>query len=327
METVAVVSGETRQHLLRVVQLSFSVARTLELDEALTRQVAQAALLHDVGKVVVARATLHKPGPLTPPEWQAIRLHSTVGAQMLARVGASPELQAAVRHHHERWDGTGYPEGRQGEAIPLASRIVAAVDAFDAMTTARPYRAARGTDEALEELRRVARAQVDPQVAEALEAVVRRRRRLKPVSAPAGEPLEGLPGVDRLLDVLVDMLGYPDGSLRDPVAWVLWVSGPRSIAPLLRGLGRPEEAIRWRCAHLLKTMRPALEAAVPMYVRMLSQPQPDLREEAARALQLFGSAARPAEQALRQALEDAHPGVRAAAHAALSVLGQGGRCA
>ncbi len=124
-------------------------------------------LLHDAGKVGVPERILEKPGPLTVAEWRVMRTHPTIGYQMVAGIPFLRNAAEIVRCHHEAFDGGGYPEGLQGEEIPVPARVFAVVDAFDAMTTDRPYRDALGIDRATEELRAMAGAQFDPDVVEA----------------------------------------------------------------------------------------------------------------------------------------------------------------
>jgi ribonuclease P protein subunit RPR2 len=136
-------------------------------------------LLHDVGKIGIADHVLNKPGPLTPGERTLIKLHPTIGAAILSGVALlQGEGVEVVRSHHERWDGTGYPDGFAGEDIPLGARIFAVADALDAMTSDRPYRSALGWDEATEELLAQSGAQFDPQVVRAFSLRERRMRRI-----------------------------------------------------------------------------------------------------------------------------------------------------
>ena len=121
----------------------------------------RAALLHDIGKRYVPREVLDKPGPLLTHERQLVEAHAGVGAAMLQQAGLRAEA-AVVRNHHERWDGTGYPDRLHGDAIPLESRIIAVADTFDAMTSIRPYRPGVPLDDTLAELRRCSGAQFDP---------------------------------------------------------------------------------------------------------------------------------------------------------------------
>lgn len=120
-------------------------------------------LLHDAGKIGVPEAILNKPGPLTAAEWRVMRMHPVIGHQMVDRIPFLTNAAEIVRCHHEMWDGTGYPEGLQAEAIPRPARVFTVVDAFDAMTTDRPYRAALPLDRAVDELVRLAGIQFDPE--------------------------------------------------------------------------------------------------------------------------------------------------------------------
>jgi ribonuclease P protein subunit RPR2 len=122
-------------------------------------------LLHDSGKVGVPDSILDKPGPLTTAEWRVMRTHPLIGHQMLAGIPFLVNAAEIVRSHHEMWDGSGYPEGLVREEISLPARVFSVVDAYDAMTTNRPYRAALGADHAAEEIRRMAGSQFDPEVA------------------------------------------------------------------------------------------------------------------------------------------------------------------
>jgi ribonuclease P protein subunit RPR2 len=119
-------------------------------------------LLHDAGKIGVPEAVLNKPGPLTAAEWRVMRMHPVIGHQMVDRIPFLTNAAEIVRSHHEMWDGTGYPEGLKGEAIPRPARVFTVVDAFDAMTTDRPYRAALPVERAIGELVRLSGIQFDP---------------------------------------------------------------------------------------------------------------------------------------------------------------------
>lgn len=130
-------------------------------------------MLHDVGKIFVPKEILHKPGELNAYEWEVMRQHTIQGERILKQVGgALARVARFVRSSHEHYDGHGYPDGLAGESIPIESRIVTACDAYSAMTTDRPYRAAMRVDEALQELRDHAGTQFDPQVVNALERIL-----------------------------------------------------------------------------------------------------------------------------------------------------------
>ena len=167
----------TGQHSRHVVDLVLGVADELGLGPRERRHAELTALLHDVGKIKVPSEIINKPGSLTADERAVMEMHTIEGEQMLERVGGLlGEVGAIVRSCHERWDGKGYPDGLAGNAIPLVARIVCCGDAFSAMTTDRPYRAARTEEAALAELRANAGTQFDPDVVSAFEAVVGRSR-------------------------------------------------------------------------------------------------------------------------------------------------------
>jgi HD-GYP domain-containing protein (c-di-GMP phosphodiesterase class II) len=162
-------TGDHCRHLADYADLLAGVLDLSELDKETIRC---GAALHDVGKIGVSDAVLKKPGKLTPPEWAEIRLHPYIGGQLCKRVGFLNHAYPIVYHHHERFDGQGYPDGLRREDIPLGARIVSIADAFDAMTTQRPYRAAMSQAQAIRELRRGAGRQWDPQLVDAfLEAI------------------------------------------------------------------------------------------------------------------------------------------------------------
>jgi HD-GYP domain-containing protein (c-di-GMP phosphodiesterase class II) len=168
MSTVEAKDDYTASHEEDVAGLAERVALRMGLAPSRARDVRYAALLHDVGKVAVPSEILLKPGPLTDTEWIAMRRHAAVGGDLVARIAAFAHLAPAVRASHERWDGDGYPDGIAGEEIPLAARIIAACDTYDAIVTDRPYRPARTPAQAHEELRRVAGVQLDARVVEVL---------------------------------------------------------------------------------------------------------------------------------------------------------------
>jgi diguanylate cyclase (GGDEF)-like protein len=159
---------EPEAHGAEVSLLAALTAERLDLPEPSVWRCRLGGLLHDVGKVAVADAILEKPGALSPAEWDAMRTHPVAGADVVARFAALGEAAATVRHHHERYDGTGYPDGLAGAAIPIEARIVAAADAYSAMTADRPYSTARTPAQAADELRAGAGTHFDPDVVAAL---------------------------------------------------------------------------------------------------------------------------------------------------------------
>ena len=157
---------ETFAHSVRVRAYTRHLARQAGYPPALVPTLEQAALLHDIGKVAVADAILLKPAKLTPEEWVEIRKHSTAGEEILKRVPFLRPASSIVRHHHERYDGTGYPDGLAGAQIPLGARFFTVADTLDAMTSDRFYRKAPGFQAAREEIRRCSGKQFDPQIVE-----------------------------------------------------------------------------------------------------------------------------------------------------------------
>jgi putative nucleotidyltransferase with HDIG domain len=154
-----------RGHSLRVTSLVEAVAQRFGWDDAQLRAVRLGALLHDVGKLTLPRTLLQKPGPLDARELALVRLHPVIGAQIVAPVIRGKAALDCVLYHHEHWDGCGYPLGRRGRRIPEPARVLSVADAFDAMTSTRPYRAALSPEDALAELDRCSGSQFDPYVA------------------------------------------------------------------------------------------------------------------------------------------------------------------
>jgi putative nucleotidyltransferase with HDIG domain len=177
----------TAGHSRRVAASATVIARELGLSGAELDVVGQAALLHDIGKIGVPDAVLLKEGPLTAAEWVVMRSHPEEGARIIERLGYLDAVVPGIRHHHERMDGRGYPDGLLGDEIPLAARIIHVADALDAMTTKRLYRDERSFEEALEEIRRGRDSDFCALCADALERAVVARRigRLTPVREAA----------------------------------------------------------------------------------------------------------------------------------------------
>jgi diguanylate cyclase (GGDEF)-like protein len=160
------------QHTHAVALLTLRLALALGLDAAQARMVSLAGRLHDVGKVAIPDAVLQKAGRLSAEEWALMRTHPVVGAELVGHVPALRGAATLIRTHHEHWDGAGYPAGLAGEAIPLGARIIAVAQAYEAMTSERPYRPAGAPTWALAELRRCAGTQFDPTVVTALGQVL-----------------------------------------------------------------------------------------------------------------------------------------------------------
>jgi putative nucleotidyltransferase with HDIG domain len=159
---------EPESHAAEVSVLASLVAERLGLPEPSIWRCRLGGLLHDVGKVGIPDRILDKPGALDEAEWAVMRTHPVIGAELVGRFPPLAEALATVRHHHERYDGGGYPDGLAGAAIPIEARIVAAVDAYSAMTATRPYSAARTPAQAADELRASAGSHLDPDVVAAL---------------------------------------------------------------------------------------------------------------------------------------------------------------
>jgi len=158
----------TGGHIQRVHEIGLLLAKAVAPDEADNPQLAYGFLLHDIGKLAVPDAVLKKPGPLSDAEWMLMRRHPEAGARILDAVPFLDRAVDVVLHHHERWDGRGYPAGLQQDGIPLWARIFAVADTVDAITSTRPYRRGRPLEEAVEEIVARAGTQFDPECANAL---------------------------------------------------------------------------------------------------------------------------------------------------------------
>ena len=178
--TVDARDSYTAGHSRRVQQLALAIGREIGLSQAELDLLGHAALFHDIGKLAIPDSILLKPASLTPEEWALMQRHADEGARIIDRLGFLNDAVPAIRHHHERWDGTGYPDRLEGEEIPLGARIIHVADALDSMLTTRIYRAARPAAEALAELRRAAGTQFCPRTVTALERIL---------------PVEGLDGI------------------------------------------------------------------------------------------------------------------------------------
>lgn len=157
----------TRGHVERVMAYAFAIAENLNDHEFDHDQLRFGAMLHDIGKIHIRETTLCKNDILTTDEWSEIKLHPSTGAEMIKDIPYLSPAIPVVRYHHERWDGTGYPQGLSGEDIPLVARIVTIADGFDAMTTDRPYSTARSLDQARQEILDGSGTRYDPLIVEA----------------------------------------------------------------------------------------------------------------------------------------------------------------
>ena len=165
----------TADHAGSIADMAVEVGREFGLDEDALRDLRYAAIFHDIGKIAIPDAILNKPGPLTSAEYEVMKRHTVVGEQILGPVPFLAQVRRIVRHDHERWDGTGYPDGLAGRQIPIGARIVLVVDAYHAMVSDRPYRKGMSEEAARLELRAHAGSQFDPDVVEAFLRVLDRR--------------------------------------------------------------------------------------------------------------------------------------------------------
>ena len=162
----------TAIHSGNVAELAVKIAEEMGLSQGEIEKVEIAARVHDIGKVAIPDSILLKPGPLTDEEWEVMKRHPVVSAELIEGIEIYAQVADAVRHEHERWDGSGYPDGLRGEAIPLISRVIAAADIHNALSTDRPYRSAFSRQETIEMIRGMRGADVDPAVADSLLRVI-----------------------------------------------------------------------------------------------------------------------------------------------------------
>jgi HD-GYP domain-containing protein (c-di-GMP phosphodiesterase class II) len=184
----------TGGHSRRVAAYAAIISRSLELSSTEQGRIKRAALIHDVGKIGIPDEILLKPGSLTPEEFSTVKKHAAVGADLVAGIPVLRDLSPAVRHHHERYDGTGYPDGIKGSDIPVDARVIAVADTLDAITTNRTYRAKRTFRHAVEELRRGAGSAFDPVIIAAVlqkETLTQLFRRSNYYDSDTDAPLKG----------------------------------------------------------------------------------------------------------------------------------------
>ena len=160
----------TADHASSIADLAIEVGAEFGMDDDALRDLRYGAIFHDIGKIAIPDAILNKPGELSADEFEIIKRHPVTGEQILAPVPFLADVRRIVRHDHERWDGTGYPDRLKGVEIPIGARIFAAVDSLDAMTDQRPYRTPVSWDEAIDDLRRNAGTQFDPDVIDGIVA-------------------------------------------------------------------------------------------------------------------------------------------------------------
>jgi putative nucleotidyltransferase with HDIG domain len=167
-----------RGHSARVADLSATIAHELGLADERVEDVRVSGRLHDIGKIGTRENVMNKEGPLTADEFEHVKQHVIIGSQILAPLTHLGSVTGAIRSHHERWDGTGYPDGLRGEEIPLEGRVIAAAEVYDALTTSRPYQEKMTPEQAVERMADLSGTVIDPKVFDALSAVVARRQTL-----------------------------------------------------------------------------------------------------------------------------------------------------
>ncbi len=165
INTLGAKSNETKEHALRMTSLAFNLGDRLNLSHQKLNKLNLLATLHDIGKVTISEKILNKAAKLSDEEWKIIKTHPVKGAAIADSTEEFSSIAELIRHHHECWDGSGYPDGLAGEEIPLLSRIISLVDSYDVMTNERPYKKAMSKKEAIKEIRRCAGSQFDPELA------------------------------------------------------------------------------------------------------------------------------------------------------------------
>jgi putative two-component system response regulator len=218
---------ETGEHCRQLGMLSERMAAVLGLDERQQMTIRIGGYLHDIGKIGIADAVLLKPGRLTDAEMAEMRRHSEIGAAILEVHDAMADIALIVRHHHERWDGRGYPDSLAGKNIPLGGRIIAVADAFSAMTSDRVYRAALPVDRAWAELRAHAGTQFDPEIVAVFEQVVDENGSLRPLD----------PAIERALETEIHV----------PMATTQELRARLAMLPVLEPLAVPVRAVAEPC--------------------------------------------------------------------------------
>lgn len=232
----------THDHVRRVQQGTLALARAMGVtDPTLLQAIEAAALLHDTGKIAVPEHILNKPGKLTPAEFEKMKRHAPIGADILSSIEFPYPVVPIVRHHHENWDGTGYPDRLAGEAIPLGARILSVVDCFDALTSDRPYRRRMTDEQALTILRQRRGVMYDPAV---VDAFVADYTRIMPVSQSEPHPATRAIGEALALDREERAVAAPSGPAGDITDGMLAVT---SLSRALSGDARVADvgALLW----------------------------------------------------------------------------------
>ncbi len=163
---------ETEGHSIRVSNLAVKLGEALKFSSDQLKVLERGSLLHDIGKIGISDTILHKPGKLNDEEWKLMKLHPDIGAKIVEGIPFLEDTIPLIRHHQERWNGTGYPSGLKGEDIPILARLFSVIDAFDALTSNRPYRQKISTEEALIYLREQSGILFDPNIVDAFEKLI-----------------------------------------------------------------------------------------------------------------------------------------------------------
>ncbi|MTI80032.1 MAG: HD-GYP domain-containing protein [Firmicutes bacterium] len=184
-KAIALKDKYLEMHHENVCFYSTTLALIMNLPNDVCEAIRHASLLHDIGKIGIPNNILFKQGKLTPKEWEVMKLHPAIGAELLINgdkklgIYNLSEVVKVIYHHHERWDGNGYPNGLKGEQIPIGARVIAVADAFDAMTTNRSYRGSLSVNAAIEELKRCANTQFDGKIVETFVEIINEKEYLK----------------------------------------------------------------------------------------------------------------------------------------------------
>ena len=194
----------TYGHSTQVATYAAAIVERLDLPPDEQARVVKAALIHDLGKVGIMDSIISKPGPLTDEEYNILKRHPVIGAEIINRMKGFQDLVPLVRHHHERWDGRGYPDGLEKDEIPIGARVLAMADSLDAMLSDRPYRPTRSMKEVVEEVTSCTGTQFDPVVVEAF------------FDVKATKPRDFFKNSAAFIDksVLVNQMGYISGGMR-----------------------------------------------------------------------------------------------------------------
>jgi diguanylate cyclase (GGDEF)-like protein/putative nucleotidyltransferase with HDIG domain len=223
----------THAHLRRVQTYALQIGKDLGLNASELDAIRAAAMLHDIGKLAVPEQILSKPGRLTPEEFDKMKIHPVVGAEILDRVHFPYPVVPIVRSHHEKWDGSGYPDGLKEEAIPIGARILSAVDCFDALTSERPYRRAVSPDEAMKHLKTESGRSYDPRVVERLERRYRELEEAVNGSASRRSVFETLSKVERDVAPSAGFADLPNEAEVRAASFLVSIVSARQEAQLL----------------------------------------------------------------------------------------------